>query len=87
MDNDILGFFKKKPDILKRAVIYGSRIVAWSYLPRDVVLAHWKKHSNQPLRLVPTKPLEGCATQEAWNRIWDESKILTSKVRKARPRV
>jgi hypothetical protein len=81
MLSDIISFLSKKPGVFKRALIANNKVVAWSLLPQDVVVTYWKEISEKPLRLVPKLPLEGCKTQETWNKIWDKSKVITNKIR------
>lgn len=72
---------QEKPKLLKRALLCDKRIIAWSSLPRDAVMAHWRMISNHPLRLIPLLPLEGGLTQEKWNKVWDTSQLITKKIR------
>ena len=82
MLNDLLWFMKERPSLLKRALITDKRIIAWSTVSQDMVMSCWRLVSNQPLRLIPLLPLEGGATQERWNRVWDSSEAITKKIRK-----
>jgi len=66
---DLERFMNKRPDLLKRALITKQRIVAWTSKKPELVATLWKVDSQNPLRLVPAKPCEGCTTQESWNKI------------------
>lgn len=78
---DLVGFFDKQPNLLKRAVVTNQRIVAWTTKKPELVAALWKSAAKSPLRLVPTKPCEGCTTQERWNKLWDNAKTYKKGIR------
>ena len=81
MLSDIIRFFAEKPDLLKRAVICNTKVVAWTTYAPEKVFSHWREITEKPLRLVPNTPLEGGMTQETWNKVWDEAEVVTNKIR------
>lgn len=78
---DLVTFMDQRPDLLKRAIITKQKIVAWTTKKPELVAALWKKDAKSPLRLVPSKPYEGCTTQETWNKLWDNAKTHRRGIR------
>tara|TARA_Y100001935_G_C16840191_1_gene283683 strand:- start:81 stop:347 length:267 start_codon:yes stop_codon:yes gene_type:complete len=78
---DIRRFMDAYPKLIKRALICGNQIVAWTAPDQQSIAKKWRTLCNSSLRMMPLLPLEGGWTQEHFNGVWDRSTPLDRNIK------